>query len=210
MSKTVYGRMHPYILFVHHLRVHLITILFNWITQDDHNAAGNPSRPAHVLLVADPQIVDLHSYPSRGPVLSYMTRVLVDLNLRKSWRVALQKRPDAIVFLGDMMDNGRYDMPDPEWALSVTTSNSFIKWRLVMRQIRRILSEISEHFLFRRHSTILHSRKPRYRVSILHIFNYRHRWQSQTWECLSIFHSCSFAIHQTLWRSQPRNFNSES
>ncbi|KDR75754.1 hypothetical protein GALMADRAFT_69101 [Galerina marginata CBS 339.88] len=74
-----------------------------------------PIRPSHVLLVADPQIVDRYSYPSRGAFLSYLTRVLVDLNLRKNWRVALQKRPDVVVFLGDMMDNGRSVMPEEEY-----------------------------------------------------------------------------------------------
>jgi ethanolamine phosphate phosphodiesterase len=32
------------------------------------------------------------------------------MNLRKAWRVAKRKRPDAIIFLGDMMDNGFADM----------------------------------------------------------------------------------------------------
>ncbi|KAF8897076.1 Metallo-dependent phosphatase-like protein [Gymnopilus junonius] len=64
--------------------------------------------PAHILLVADPQIVDRHSYSSRGPLLSYLTRVLVDLNLRKNWRI-------LSYFLGDMMDNGRYAMPEEEY-----------------------------------------------------------------------------------------------
>jgi predicted phosphodiesterase len=39
---------------------------------------------------------------------------VVDLNLRKNWHAALQHNPDAIVFLGDMMDNGRYAMSDEE------------------------------------------------------------------------------------------------
>ncbi|KAF8967901.1 hypothetical protein BDZ97DRAFT_1801908 [Flammula alnicola] len=71
-------------------------------------------KTSHVLLVADPQIIDRHSYPSRGRLASYLTRLIVDLNLRKNWRVALNKKPDIVVFLGDMMDNGRYDMSDAD------------------------------------------------------------------------------------------------
>ncbi|GJE94459.1 Metallo-dependent phosphatase [Phanerochaete sordida] len=40
---------------------------------------------------------------------------MVDLNLRKSWWAALHLRPSLIVFLGDMMDGGRFDMVDAEY-----------------------------------------------------------------------------------------------
>jgi len=77
--------------------------------------AQGDSPPSHVLLIADPQILDHRSYPERGPYLTYLTRVVVDLNLRKNWWAALLKRPDAIVFLGDMMDGGRFNMSDDEY-----------------------------------------------------------------------------------------------
>ncbi|KAJ7680466.1 Metallo-dependent phosphatase-like protein [Mycena polygramma] len=67
-------------------------------------------RPTHVLLVADPQILDHRSYPGRAPYLTYVSQFLVDLNLRKSWRAALRKQPDVVVFLGDMMDGGRFSI----------------------------------------------------------------------------------------------------
>lgn len=76
------------------------------------------SRPHHVLLVADPQIVDRRSYPHRFAPIAYLTRLLVDLNMRKNWQVALRKQPDTIVFLGDVMDNGRLDMFDDEYVFT--------------------------------------------------------------------------------------------
>ena len=39
---------------------------------------------------------------------------MVDLNLRKSWWATRQLSPDAILFLGDMMDGGRFAMSDSE------------------------------------------------------------------------------------------------
>ncbi|KAJ6587057.1 Metallo-dependent phosphatase-like protein [Mycena vulgaris] len=72
-------------------------------------------RPSHVLLVADPQILDHRSYPGRAPYLTFISQLLVDLNLRKSWRAALRTRPDVVVFLGDMMDGGRFSMSDAEY-----------------------------------------------------------------------------------------------
>ncbi|KAF8806465.1 Metallo-dependent phosphatase [Phlegmacium glaucopus] len=76
---------------------------------DDH------VKPTHVLLIADPQIIDHRSYPTRGALLSWLTRIVVDLNLRKNWQASLQHKPDVIVCLGDMMDNGRYVMSDEEY-----------------------------------------------------------------------------------------------
>lgn len=38
----------------------------------------------------------------------------MDLNLRKNWQASLQHEPDVIVFLGDMMDNGRSIISDEE------------------------------------------------------------------------------------------------
>lgn len=80
----------------------------------------------HVLLVADPQILDGLSYPDRSPWLGTLSQVVVDLNLRKSWW-AIRKllirnghnnrtneNSDAVVFLGDMMDNGRLAYDDAE------------------------------------------------------------------------------------------------
>ena len=41
---------------------------------------------------------------------------MTDLNMRKSWRAVYHKfRPDYVVFLGDMMDNGRLDMSHEEY-----------------------------------------------------------------------------------------------
>lgn len=74
------------------------------------------TRPTHVLVVADPQILDHRSYPDRPTILTYISQVLVDLNIRKSWREATRLKPDAVIFLGDMMDGGRFPMPDAEYA----------------------------------------------------------------------------------------------
>jgi hypothetical protein len=77
--------------------------------------SAEDTSPAHILVVADPQILDHRSYPSRPAFLSFLTRLVVDLNLRKNWNVAIAKNPDSVVFLGDMMDGGRMDMSDSEY-----------------------------------------------------------------------------------------------
>ncbi|KAG9127958.1 hypothetical protein FRC07_006975 [Ceratobasidium sp. 392] len=67
------------------------------------------------MLIADPQVIDHRSYPGRRLWLKTLTQFIVDSNLRKSWRAAKRLYPDAVVFLGDMMDGGRYRMLDEEY-----------------------------------------------------------------------------------------------
>ncbi|KAI0074379.1 Metallo-dependent phosphatase [Panus rudis PR-1116 ss-1] len=69
----------------------------------------------HVLLVADPQILNHRSYPGRDPFLMWITQRLVDMYMRKSWRAVRTLKPDTIIFLGDMMDGGRFAMSDEEY-----------------------------------------------------------------------------------------------
>lgn len=66
------------------------------------------------MVVTDPQILSSDSYPGRSSWLMALTQVVVDLNLRKSWRAARRLRPDLVVFLGDMMDGGRDEMSEIE------------------------------------------------------------------------------------------------
>jgi len=39
------------------------------------------------------------------------------MNLRKAWRVAKSMRPHAVIFLGDLMDNGFADMHITQYVL---------------------------------------------------------------------------------------------
>lgn len=103
----------------------------------------NKPHPYHVLVVADPQILDHRSYPGRAPFLTYISRLVVDLNLRKNWRAALLKHPDAVVFLGDMMDGGRFSMSDDEY-------ESYYRR---FKSIFRLDAEIPQYFIPGNHDT---------------------------------------------------------
>ena len=71
-----------------------------------------------MVLIADPQLVDPHTYPGRPWPLSSLTIWSTDLYLRRSYRL-LQNRlePDTVFFLGDLFDGGR------EWATETSTSS---------------------------------------------------------------------------------------
>ena len=58
-------------------------------------------------MIANPQIIDDYSYGRTG-ILQKITEVYTDMYMRKNW-INLQHifDPDAVIFLGDLMDGGR-------------------------------------------------------------------------------------------------------
>lgn len=87
-----------------------------WPDSQQPQAQSPNSRVARILVIADPQILDKHSYSERGVFVSLLSRLMVDLNLRKSWHATFHRlQPDAVVVLGDMMDNGRKSMSTTEY-----------------------------------------------------------------------------------------------
>ena len=95
------------------------------------------------MLIADPQVLDHRSYPGRHPLLMALSQRVVDLYLRKSWWATLRLRPDVIIFLGDMMDGGRFAMSDAECACpcpNITASDA------LNEQVRRHYGRFSSIF----------------------------------------------------------------
>lgn len=78
------------------------------------NGQSGSSESLHVLAIADPQLLDSNSYPERGPLLTFLSQVFTDMNLRKSFAALRKLEPDHILFLGDMMDGGRADISDAQ------------------------------------------------------------------------------------------------
>lgn len=76
-----------------------------------------PSTPHHVVLVADPQLVDPHTYPGRPWPLSSLTIRYTDLYMRKSFQQITQiLAPNSVFFLGDLFDGGREWTTDSEYS----------------------------------------------------------------------------------------------
>ncbi|KAL8989249.1 MAG: hypothetical protein Q9169_008398, partial [Polycauliona sp. 2 TL-2023] len=75
-----------------------------------------------MVLVADPQLVDPHTYPGRPWPLSTITRHHTDYFMRKSFTIVQGSLdPKTVFFLGDLFDGGREWLPpgtagsDPRW-----------------------------------------------------------------------------------------------
>lgn len=65
-------------------------------------------KPTNVLLVADPQLIDNHTYPGRNSALLKLLQHTVDTYLAQNYKALVGKlEPDYIFFLGDYLDNGR-------------------------------------------------------------------------------------------------------
>jgi hypothetical protein len=92
-----------------------------------HQGEGNPTQ---VLIIADPQILDERSYPGRSSPLRTLSRIFVEMNMRKAWRVAKRTRPHAIIFLGDIMDNGFANMHITKYVFANPSPTSLSDSRL--------------------------------------------------------------------------------
>ncbi|KAI1001664.1 hypothetical protein K3495_g6535 [Podosphaera aphanis] len=86
--------------------------------------------PHHLIFLADPQLIDPHSYPGRPWPLDWLTVIHTDNYLKRSY-TWLQKKlhPDTIFFLGDLFDGGREwktargDFREKVWADGLRPSN---------------------------------------------------------------------------------------
>lgn len=89
--------------------------------------------------MADPQLIDPHTYPDRPWPLSTFTILHTDNYLKRSYiQLQQQLQPDSLFFLGDLFDGGREwktdrgDSTDPSWAEGMRPSQekSYLKsWR---------------------------------------------------------------------------------
>ncbi|KAK3329721.1 calcineurin-like phosphoesterase-domain-containing protein [Apodospora peruviana] len=103
----------------------------NWSNWESWPAGADPH---HLVLVADPQLIDPHSYPGRPWPVNDLTVLVTDNYLRRSYnQLVSQLSPDTIFFLGDLFDGGREwktahgDFRDPEWGPHPKGEQKYIK-----------------------------------------------------------------------------------
>ncbi|KAK4128901.1 hypothetical protein N657DRAFT_660441 [Parathielavia appendiculata] len=103
----------------------------HWSNWEKWRAGAEPHR---VALVADPQLIDPHSYPGRPWPLSSLTMLVTDNYLRRSYnQLQWQLDPDSIFFLGDLFDGGREwktahgKFEDPEWGPHPKHEQKYLK-----------------------------------------------------------------------------------
>ncbi|ETS80974.1 hypothetical protein PFICI_05976 [Pestalotiopsis fici W106-1] len=91
----------------------------DWDHWEDWPSDATPHR---LIFVADPQLIDPHSYPGRPWPLNPLTYTITDNYMRRSYKAVQQElRPDTVMFLGDLFDGGREwytahgGFEEPEW-----------------------------------------------------------------------------------------------
>ncbi|SCU81817.1 LADA_0C01244g1_1 [Lachancea dasiensis] len=71
--------------------------------------------PHHMAVLADPQIMDAHSYPGRPWIANYFTQQVVDNYHARNWKYMHHiLDPHSTFFLGDLFDGGRR-WNDSDW-----------------------------------------------------------------------------------------------
>ncbi|KAL5115312.1 hypothetical protein ACEQ8H_006825 [Pleosporales sp. CAS-2024a] len=86
----------------------------SWDKWEHWEPGANPHR---LVFVADPQLIDPHTYPGRPWPLNPLAYKYTDLYLRRTYsRLQTVLYPDTIFFLGDLFDGGR------EWSTRTTQS----------------------------------------------------------------------------------------
>lgn len=79
----------------------------NWADIEVHSQ-GTAKDVTNILLIADPQLIDNHTYPGRNPLLMKLSQHTVDTYMKKNYKAMVTHLdPDYIFFLGDYLDNGR-------------------------------------------------------------------------------------------------------
>ncbi|TFK94581.1 hypothetical protein K466DRAFT_657614 [Polyporus arcularius HHB13444] len=103
-----------------------------WCSWPDSGLSPARERPAHLLLVADPQVRDLSTSKATG--IAAARQYLLDLTLKRHWYFASRRSPDVVVFLGDILASWRSIKTDEEY------ERSYNKFLDVFRLDRRIPS----------------------------------------------------------------------
>ncbi|KAH7102678.1 hypothetical protein BKA62DRAFT_699433 [Auriculariales sp. MPI-PUGE-AT-0066] len=96
-----------YVLYAEWLVYSLATWGCGWpkpgVGPDGRPLVAPGDRPAHLLVVADISLIDWYNGPRER-----LASVIGDLSVRRTWSAATSFHPDAVVFLGDMLDDGRF------------------------------------------------------------------------------------------------------
>lgn len=74
---------------------------------------GNEGRFHNIMFIGDPQLIDNHTYPSYNKIFLKIAKHTSDKHLKRNFKsLSKNLKPDSIIFLGDLLDNGRSSSDD--------------------------------------------------------------------------------------------------
>lgn len=86
-----------------------------WEHWENWEGSRASNRPHRIAILADPQLVDDHTYPKHPRIVEAVLRKMSDFYLHYNY-MYLNKEldPDTTIFIGDLFDGGR-DWEDQQW-----------------------------------------------------------------------------------------------
>ncbi|WPK25104.1 hypothetical protein PUMCH_002407 [Australozyma saopauloensis] len=87
----------------------------SWETWEGWEGEQANTRPHRLAILADPQLVDDHTYPHLPKIIDKILRKLGDNYLHYNYKyLQSELQPDSTLFIGDLFDGGR-DWDDQPW-----------------------------------------------------------------------------------------------
>lgn len=109
-------------------------------------SVGEGTDQTNVLLVADPQLIDNHTYPGRNELLLLLSKHTVDVYLKQNYRALVSHlQPDYIMFLGDYLDNGRLVLKEYYEKEFIRFEKIFNRWSKYERNQRWLTNIPGNH-----------------------------------------------------------------
>ncbi|CAK7901373.1 cell division control protein 1 [[Candida] anglica] len=99
---------------------------------------GKHAKPHRIAIIADPQLVDAHTYPEKPWVFNHFITRISDNFLHRNYKFMQSYiDPDTTIFLGDLFDGGR-EWKDAEWVEEYKRFNRIFPQKPNRRSIRSI------------------------------------------------------------------------
>lgn len=139
--KLILGLLLYFLVIIHYfqrVRVKNAVNRCQWNNWENWNGKKAEVTPHRIAFIADPQLVDDHTYPKLPKLLDYILRRMSDNYLHTNYRFMQHYLdPDTVIFLGDMFDGGR-DWDDKVWLEEYKRFNKIFPKKANRRSIRSL------------------------------------------------------------------------
>ncbi|KAF3989971.1 hypothetical protein FT663_02050 [Candidozyma haemuli var. vulneris] len=139
--KLILGLLVYFLVIIHYferVRVKNAVNSCQWDNWEHWSGEKADVTPHRVAFIADPQLVDDHTYPKLPRLVGYLLRRMSDNYLHTNYKfMQYYLDPDTVIFLGDMFDGGR-EWDDKMWLDEYKRFNKIFPKKPNRRSIRSL------------------------------------------------------------------------